>query len=79
MVLFAAMRWSVLCQRTYSDPGSIDITTSGRKVRMISVTVESIVEVLAKFDTIAPVTMVDVAPVDLAGFDRLCTQMGMRQ
>jgi hypothetical protein len=40
--------------------------------------VESIREVLAKLDTIAPVTMVEVAPVDLAGFDPLCTEMGVR-
>jgi hypothetical protein len=44
-----------------------------------SITAESVVEVLARLDTIPPVTMVEVAPVDLAGFDRLCTQMGMRQ
>jgi hypothetical protein len=31
---------------------------------------------LGKLDTIAPVTMVEVAPVDLAGFDLLCTEMG---
>jgi hypothetical protein len=43
------------------------------------ITVESIGEVLAKLDTIPPVTMVEVAPVDLAGFDQLCTQMGVRQ
>ena len=40
---------------------------------------ESIGEVLAKFDTILPVTMVEVAPVDLASFDLLCTEMGVRQ
>ena len=43
------------------------------------ITVESIGEVLAKLDTIAPVTMVEVAPVDLASFDQLCTEMGVRQ
>ena len=43
------------------------------------ITVESIGQVLAKLDTIPPVTMVEVAPVDLAGFDQLCTQMGVRQ
>jgi hypothetical protein len=43
------------------------------------ITVESISEVLVKLDTIAPVTMVEVAPVDLAGFDQLCTEMGVRQ
>jgi hypothetical protein len=41
--------------------------------------VESISEVLAKLDTIPPVTMVEVAPVDLAIFDLLCTEMGVRQ
>ena len=43
------------------------------------ITVESIGEVLAKLDTIAPVTMVEVAPVDLASFDQLCTEMAVRQ
>jgi hypothetical protein len=38
-----------------------------------------IAEVLAKLDTIPPVTMVSVAPVDLAGFDQLCTEMGVQQ
>ena len=45
----------------------------------VTITVESIGEVLAKLDTIAPVTMVEVAPVDLASFDQLCTEMGVRQ
>ncbi|MDP3000423.1 MAG: hypothetical protein Q8N47_23265, partial [Bryobacterales bacterium] len=44
-----------------------------------AITAESIGELLAKLDTIAPVTMVEVAPVDLASFDQLCTQMGVRQ
>jgi len=43
------------------------------------ITVESIGEVLAKLDTIPPVTMVEVTPVDLASFDQLCTEMGVRQ
>jgi hypothetical protein len=43
------------------------------------ITVESIGEVLAKLETIPPVTMVEVAPVDLASFDQLCTEMGVRQ
>ena len=34
---------------------------------------EAIGELLAKLDTIPPVTMVEVAPVDLASFDQLCT------
>ena len=38
---------------------------------------EPIREVLAKLDTIAPVTMVEVAPVELADFDQLCTEMGV--
>jgi hypothetical protein len=42
------------------------------------ITVESIGEVLAKLDTIPPVTMVEVAPVDLASFDQLCPEMGVR-
>ena len=43
------------------------------------ITVESIGEVLAQLDTIAPVTMVEVAPVDLASFDQLCAEMAVRQ
>jgi hypothetical protein len=43
-----------------------------------AITVEPIREVLAKLDTIAPVTMVEVAPVELADFDQLCTEMGVR-
>jgi hypothetical protein len=43
------------------------------------ITVESNGEVLAQLDTIAPVTMVEVAPVDLASFDQLCTEMAVRQ
>ena len=43
------------------------------------ITVESIGEVLAKLDTIPPVTMVEVAPVNLASFDQLYTEMGVRQ
>ena len=37
-----------------------------------AITVESIRELLAKLDTIPPVTMVQVAPVDLASYDQLC-------
>jgi hypothetical protein len=39
------------------------------------ITVESIRELLAKLDTIPPVTMVKVAPVDLASFDQLCMEV----
>src|SRR5437016_9293193 len=44
-----------------------------------ALTVESIGEVLAKLETIPQVTLVEVAPVDLASFDQLCTEMGVRQ
>jgi hypothetical protein len=43
------------------------------------VTEASIRELLAKLDTIAPVTMVEVAPVDLASFDQLCLDMEVPQ
>ena len=42
-----------------------------------AITVESIRELLAKLDTIPPVTMVNVAPVALASFDQL--YMAVRQ
>jgi hypothetical protein len=42
-------------------------------------TVESIGEGLSKLDILPPVTMVEVAPVDLAIFDQLCTEMGAPQ
>jgi Mu transposase, C-terminal domain len=45
----------------------------------IAITVEAIGELLAKLDTITPVTMVEVAPVDLASFDQLCLDMQVRQ
>ena len=44
-----------------------------------AITAESIRELLAKLDAIAPVTMVDVAPVDLASFDQLCLDMEVPQ
>ena len=43
------------------------------------ITVESISEVLAKLSTIPPVTMVEVEPIDLAIFDQLCLEMGVRR
>jgi hypothetical protein len=43
-----------------------------------AITVETIREVLAKLDEIPPVTMVEVAPVDLANYDRLCGAMGVQ-
>jgi hypothetical protein len=45
----------------------------------VVITVESIGELLAKLDLIPSVTMVEVAPVDLAGFDELCPEMGVSQ
>ena len=43
-----------------------------------AITAESIAALLAKLDTIAPVTMVAVAPVDLSSLDQLCPEMGVR-
>ena len=45
----------------------------------VAITVELIGKLLARLDTLTPVTMVEVAPVDLASFDQLCTQMAVRQ
>jgi hypothetical protein len=44
-----------------------------------SITVDAIVAMLARLDTIVPVTMVEVALVDLASFDQLCTEMLVQQ
>ena len=43
------------------------------------ITVDAIGAMLAQLDTIAPVTMVEVTLVDLASFDQLFTEMGVRQ
>lgn len=45
----------------------------------VAITVESITAMLAQLDAIQPVTMVEVALVDLASFDQLCTEMAVRQ
>ena len=45
----------------------------------VAITVDTIGEVLAQLDTIAPVTMVEVTLVDLASFDQLCAEMAVRQ
>jgi hypothetical protein len=45
----------------------------------LAITAELIDELLARLDAIAPATMVEVARVDLAGFDLLCPEMGVRQ
>jgi hypothetical protein len=44
-----------------------------------AITVESIREVLRRLDTIRPVTLVEVAAVDLASFDELCAETAVRQ
>jgi hypothetical protein len=44
-----------------------------------AITVESLGEVLRRLDTIRPVTVVEVARVDLASFDELCAGMAVRQ
>ncbi len=59
---------------TYARP---ELTRKGKAEAVI--TLESIGEVLAQLDKIAPVTMVKVAPVDLASFDQLYTEMAVQQ
>ena len=44
-----------------------------------AITLESIQEVMRRLDTIPPVTMVEVAAVDLASFDALCAETAVRQ
>jgi hypothetical protein len=44
-----------------------------------AITVESMGEVLGRLDTISPVTVVEVAAVDLASFDELCAETAARQ
>jgi hypothetical protein len=44
-----------------------------------AITVEAIGEMLGRLDSIAPATMVEVAAVDLTGFDQLCPTMEVRQ
>jgi hypothetical protein len=44
-----------------------------------AVTAESIGEMLRRPEAITPVTMVEVAAVDLASFDQLCPGMAVRQ
>ena len=43
------------------------------------ITLEAITFILAQLDTIPPVTMVDVPPVDLASFDQLFLSMAVAQ
>jgi len=44
-----------------------------------AITVEAVCELLARLDSIAPATMVEVAAVDLTGFDQLCPTMEVQQ
>jgi hypothetical protein len=44
-----------------------------------AITMESIGEVLRRLDTITPVTVVEVAAVNLASFDELCAETAVRQ
>jgi len=44
-----------------------------------ALTVESLGEVLRRLDTIAPVTEVEVAAVNLASFDELCAETAVQQ
>ena len=44
-----------------------------------AITVESMGEVLRRLDTIPPVTVVEVAAVNLASFDELCAETAVRQ
>src|SRR5215831_18624765 len=44
-----------------------------------AITVESIAELVRRPETITPVTVVEVAAVDLSNFDQLCAEMAVRQ
>jgi len=44
-----------------------------------AITAESVGELLQRLDTITPVTVVEVTPVDLSSFDALCTAMVVPQ
>lgn len=44
-----------------------------------AVTVESLSELMRRPETITPLTVVEVAAVDLSSFDQLCTEMAVRQ
>ena len=65
-----------------AEAGEVQVDEALRKLleekAEVAITVESIGEVLTQLDTIPPVTMVELAAVDLAGFDQLCTDMRVR-
>jgi hypothetical protein len=44
-----------------------------------AITVGSVSELLLRLDTITPVTVVEVAAVDLASFDQLCAETAVQQ
>jgi len=66
-----------------AEAGEVQVDTALRELLKertgAVITAESIGAVLAKLDAIQPVTMVEVAPVDLSIFDRLCTEMKVWQ
>jgi hypothetical protein len=66
-----------------AESGEVQVDQALRELLERSVepviTVESITEVVGQLDSIAPVTMVEVTPVDLAIFDQLCAEMAVRQ
>jgi len=67
---------------TAAEAGEVPVDEALRELlerkAEVMITAESIGEVLAKLDSIAPVTMVEVAPVDLVSFDQFCPQMGVQ-
>jgi hypothetical protein len=66
-----------------AEAGEVQVDTALRELLEertgAVITAESIGMVLAKLDVIQPVTMVEVAPVDLSIFDLLCTEMKVWQ
>jgi hypothetical protein len=44
-----------------------------------AITAAAVAELLKRLDTLLPVTMVEVAAVDLASFDQLCAGMAVQQ
>ena len=63
-----------------AEAGEVQVDVALRELLAAEavITVESVREVLAKLDTVPPVTMVEVAPVDLSIFDQLCMETEVR-
>ena len=61
------MRWTRPCARCWREQWKRGSTA------------EAIGELLAKLEAIPPVTMVEVAAVDLSSLELLCTGMAVRQ